>query len=219
MGPARREYVARHDDEIAIPEALGFQRDQVRWGPIFAGVMTAITSLLLLGLLGVAVGLTTLNAGAVAAQGAPPPDAGRNAALWGAISGVLAFLTGGYVAGRTAGIFDRKWGAVNGAMVFVLGVPLILLLASQGLGTVLGSLGSFASALEPGQVQNAGEQARQAASQTTPGDVARTAAQVKTATWMAFVGGLLWLGAAAIGGLMGTRRTLDVETLVARSER
>jgi len=217
IGRVRQEHAAHHDDGIVIPEALGFQRDQVRWGPIFAGVMTALTSLLLLSLLGVAVGLTTVNAGVVAAQGAPPPDAGRNAALWGAISGVFAFLAGGYVAGRTAGIFDRKWGALNGAMVFVVGVPLILWLAGQGLGAVLGSLGGFASALnvDPGQVQNT---ANQAANQTAPIDVARAASQAKTSVWMALVGALLWLGAGAIGGLMGTRRTLDVETLVARSE-
>jgi hypothetical protein len=217
IGRVRQERATHHDDEIAIPEALGFQRDQVRWGPIFAGVMTALTSLLLLSLLGVAVGLTTVNAGVVAAQGTPPPDAGRNAALWSALSGVFAFLTGGYVAGRTAGVFDRKWGALNGALVFVVGVPLILWLAGQGLGAVLGSLGGFASALnvDPTQAQNA---ANQAASQTTPLDVARAASQAKTTVWMALIGTLLWLGAGAIGGLMGTRRTLDVETMVARSE-
>lgn len=217
VGQVRRERGAHPDDEIQIPEALGFQRDQVRWGPIFAGVMTALTSLLLLSLLGVAVGLTAVNAGAAAAQGTPPPDAGRNAALWGAMAGVFAFLTGGYVAGRTAAVFDRKWGALNGAMVFVVGVPLILWLAGQGLGAVLGSLGGFAGALnvDPGQVQNA---ANQAANQTAPIDVARAASQAKTSVWMALVGALLWLGAGAIGGLMGTRRTLDVETMVARSE-
>src|SRR5215212_4354162 len=71
MGRVRQEHVANHVDEIGIQEALGFQRDHVRWGPIFAGVMTALTSLVLLSLLGVADGLTTVNAGVVAAQGAP----------------------------------------------------------------------------------------------------------------------------------------------------
>src|SRR5215218_5769320 len=61
--------------ERAISDSFDLGRDRVHWGPIVAGLLTALTSLLLLGLLGLAVGLTTVNAGTAAAQGGPPPDA------------------------------------------------------------------------------------------------------------------------------------------------
>jgi hypothetical protein len=174
----------------------------VRWGPILAGFLTALTALLLLNLLGVAIGLTALNAGTAAAQGGPPPEAGRNSAIWAAIAGILSFLLGGYVAGRTAAVFDRGWGALNGALVFLLGVPITLWLAGQGLGAVLGSLGGLTAGLnvEPTQVQSAAEQAQQAANNVQPVDVARAAERARNAAWGALLGSLLALGASALGG-------------------
>src|SRR5215211_1068751 len=112
--------------DVAIPEAYNLGRDRVRFGPVVAGLLTALTALLLLGLLGVAIGLT-------AADGSDP-GAGTFSAIWGALTGLVAFGLGGYVAGRTAAVFDRRWGALNGALVFMLGVPLTLWLAGQGLG-------------------------------------------------------------------------------------
>src|SRR5919202_6920783 len=82
--------------ERELPDGFGPARDRVRWGPVVAGLLTALTTLLLLSLLGLAVGLTSGNAGTAAAQGAPPPDAGRNSALWAGLAGILAFLLGGY---------------------------------------------------------------------------------------------------------------------------
>ena len=75
-----------NDVELEIPKALNFGRDRVRWGPVLAGVFTALTSMVALSLLGAAFGLTAMNAGTAAIQGGPPPDAGRNAAIWGAVS-------------------------------------------------------------------------------------------------------------------------------------
>ena len=96
-----------HEIEVPISKDLNFTRDRVRWGPVLAGLFTALTTMVALALLGAAIGLTAMNAGTAAIQGGPPPDAGRNAAVWGAISAIIAFLWGGYVAGRSAAVFDR----------------------------------------------------------------------------------------------------------------
>ena len=79
-----RDRDTEHD--VKIPEALNFTRDRVRWGPIIAGLATALTTLLMLSLLGLAIGLTVVNAGDAAAQGGAPDGLGRNSAIWGAIS-------------------------------------------------------------------------------------------------------------------------------------
>ena len=130
-------------------------------------------------------------------------------------------MLGGYVAGRTAAVFDRGWGALNGAMVFLIGVPITLWLAGQGLGSVLGSVGGLANSLAAnpqvaqqaqqgaaqaaGQVQQAAQQAQQAAQQN-PTAVGDAAAQVRNGAWLSLVGILLGLGASALGGALGTRR-------------
>ena len=204
--------------DVEIPEALNFTRDRVRWGPITAGLATALTSLLMLSLLGLAIGLTVVNAGDAAAQGGAPDGLGRNSAIWGAISGLIAFFLGGWMAGRSAAVFDRGWGALNGALVFLVAVPVILWLASTGLGTVLGSLGSLAGSVnpDPGTAQNVAEQARQAAQNTQPIDVARAAANARNTAWGTLLGMVLALGASAVGGMLGTRRELEVNQKTGR---
>lgn len=187
-------------------------RDRVRWGPVVAGLLTALTSLLILSLLGAAIGLSAMNAGTAAAQGGVPADAGRNTAIWGAIAGILAFLIGGFVAGRAAAVVDRGWGALNGALVFLLAVPIVLWLAGQGLGAALGTLGSMAGGfrIDPAQVQGAAAQAGQAAQNAQPIDVARAAANARNTAWGTLLGILVALAASALGGAAGTRRDVGV---------
>jgi hypothetical protein len=199
--------------DAAIPEAYNLGRDRVRFGPIVAGLLTALTSLLLLGLLGVAIGLTAVNAGDAAARGDAGAGTGLFSALWGALTGLIAFGLGGYVAGRTAAVFDRRWGALNGALVFMLGVPLTLWLAGQGLGFATGALGDFVGALniDPGQAQGAAGQLQGAAQQVRPVDVARAAENARNGAWGTLLGSLLALGASGLGGWLGTRRELEVE--------
>jgi hypothetical protein len=202
----------RDDDvEMEIPKALNLGRDRVRWGPIVAGFVTAMTTLVALSLLGAAIGLTAMNAGTAAIQGGPPPDAGRNAAIWGAISAIIAFLWGGYVAGRSAAVFDRTWGMWNGALVFLLAVPVALWLAGQGLGAAAGSLGNLTAALGINPSQAAAS-AQQSAQSMTPYDVAQMAQSTRTAAVVALLGMLCGFVAAGVGGAMGTRRTLELET-------
>jgi hypothetical protein len=209
-------------DTADLPRTLNIGHDRVRWGAIIAGLLTALTTLLVLNLLGLAVGLTTVNAAQAVAQGGAPSDLGRNAGIWAAISGLLAFLLGGYVAGRTAAVFDRGWGALNGALVFMLGVPITLWLASQGIGSILGSVGSLANSLSAnpqiaqqaqqsaGQAQQAAQQAQQAAQQnaTAIGDAA---ARVRDGAWISLIGVLVGLGASALGGAWGTRREVRLD--------
>lgn len=213
------------DAEVAIPEAYNLDRDRVRFGPIFAGLLTALTTLLLMGLLGLALGLTAVNAGDAAIRGDAGAGTGTFSAIWGAFTGLVAFLLGGYVAGRTAAVFDRRWGALNGALVFMLGVPLTLWLAGQGLGFATGVIGDFVASLNanPAQVQGAAQgaasTARGVAAQVQPIDVARAAEAARNGAWGALLGTALALGASALGGWLGTRRELEVDRPVTTVER
>jgi hypothetical protein len=207
--------------EREAQDGFDLRHDRVHWGPIIVGLLTAFTTLLLLSLLGLAVGLTTVNAGTAAAQGGPPADVGRNSAIWAGISGIVSFLLGGYVAGRTAAIFNRSWGALNGAVVFMLAVPVILLLAGQGLGTVLGSLGSLSGALASNPsaaqaAQGAAGQAQATAQSIEPVDVARAAEAARNTAWGTLGGSLVALAASALGGYLGTRHPTATQRTTTR---
>lgn len=211
---------------MEIPAALNLSRDQVRWGPIVAGLVTALTTMLLLNLLGIALGLTAVDAAGTAQRGAAPEGAGTMAAIWAGISAIIGFFSGGWVAGKTAAVFSRGAGAFNGAMVFLLAVPVTLWLASAGLGALLGSLGSFAGAMniDPAQAQNAAQsafgQAQQAAGDASRSEVTNAAQTAKTVAasgaWGALIASLLGLGAATLGGSIGTRRHVDKEDLTSK---
>ncbi|HEY8597624.1 MAG TPA: hypothetical protein VIL85_04295, partial [Thermomicrobiales bacterium] len=153
--------------DMDIPETYALDRDRVRWPAVFAGLLTALTMLITLGVLGLAVGLTSVDAGQAVAQRGVPSGLGLGSGIWAGVSALLAFLLGGWVAGRTAAAFGKGWGALNGMLVFLLAVPLTLFLASRGLGALLGSFGSFAQSLniDPQQVQQGAQGAAQQAQQ------------------------------------------------------
>jgi hypothetical protein len=184
---------------VTNPVYLEDERDRIRWGPIIAGFFTAMTTLLVLNVLGLAIGLTAVSPRAFPGQAGFPPDVATMSAAWAAIATVISFLLGGLVAGRTAAVVDRGMGALNGALVFVVAIPVTLWLAGQGIGTVLGGLAAFARELDvvvtmpaPGSMSSA--------------DVALIAAQVRDGALGVLVALALGLAAAGLGGALGTVR-------------
>jgi len=203
--------------EVDIPETYALDRDRVRWPAVFAGLLTALTTLITLAVLGLAVGLTSVDAGAAVAQRGVPSGLGLGSGIWAGVSALLAFLLGGWVAGRTAAVFGKGWGALNGMLVFLLAVLATLWLAGNGLGALLGSFGGFAQSLniDPNAVRDAagqaGQNAQQNAQQVTPEQAAQAATNARNAAWSTLLGLGLGTGAATLGGLLGTRNHLDVD--------
>ena len=175
---------------VPVVSAGARRWDIPQWGPIFAGLIVTVAALVLLTLLGVAVGLT-----------ADPVltgdfDLGVAATVWGVASAVVAFLAGGVVAGSTAA---RSMGAggFHGAMVGVFAVAAITLAAAFGLGNLLGAgaanLGQIAEIAPAFETQEAVQFAQ------AQSDDAQVAAW---ATFFSLVGAIV---VAAIGGGIGGR--------------
>ncbi len=126
MGGPRVENVAVPGPAVRRETRIDFVRafDSVRWGPILAGLFTTFATLVILSLLGVAVGLTAAtgnpNGGAAAAANNHASGYGNGAAIWAAISALIAFFLGGYVAARTAAFKGAHNGWINGAMVWAI---------------------------------------------------------------------------------------------------
>ena len=104
------------------------RRGRVRWDSIWAGVLVAIPTFLLLELLALGIGL---------------PVAGTSAADWiSAIIGLIAFFIGGCLAGWTSSRRrDATLGLLNGLLVWALGTVLVLALSAFGLVPLFGLLG------------------------------------------------------------------------------
>ena len=165
-----------------------FNKDRVRWGPIWAGLIVAIATFLLLTTAAIAIGAQAVEAGTDAG------DAGAASGIASAIIALVAFLAGGFVAARTAGVIGRGYGALNGFLVWALGVVLILALAAFGLGSLFGASGDlFAQYQQMGQPQPEG---------VDPNAVAEG---VRNSSIGAFLAMLLPALAATAGGWLGSR--------------
>jgi hypothetical protein len=170
-------------------------KDRVRWGPIVAGLLTAISSFILLSLLATAIGLQTVDSG-----NTNPQAAAQTSAIVAAVLGLIAFFLGGYVAGRTAAVRTKADGALNGFLMWALGLLTILVLAGLGLGQVFGAAGD--------QFGNYGRLG------TTGADRNAIADALRNGALGAFLGMLLPAIAATVGGWLGAReQDNDTETV------
>lgn len=190
--------------------------DSVRWGPIVAGLFTALSTLAVLSLLGLAIGAASYDAGDRAR------DYGIGAGLWGGLSALLAFFAGGWLAARTSAVRGERNGLLNGAMVWALAIPLLLYLLTSGIGAATRTAGNIAAAgsqaaaqaadgnVTAGQAQDAAGNAVNNAQQQI--DAAVTPQRIDNAadaTGRGLLGTLgsllLGLGAASLGGYFGSR--------------
>jgi hypothetical protein len=152
---------------------------------VWAGLITALTTFLLLQLLAIGIGIVGIG-----------PN-GAGGALVSAILGLIAFFLGGLVAGMTSAVRGPIPGLVNGFLVWALGTVVILLLSSLGLGQIFGALGNLVG--QVGVLQNI-QQGGVNAPNVEPSQVASA---VRTGAIGAFFGLLLSAVAATVGGFIG----------------
>jgi hypothetical protein len=157
----------------------------ISWGSAFFGWLSAngfaVLLLALLSALGVAFGLTAGVQDAQSATDQAATGLGLGAGIALLVALFLAYLAGGYVAGRMA----RFDGAKQGVAVWVIGLLVVLLLALAGL--VFGSQYNVLSRLDLPRIPI------DEGTATTAGIIALVAVLVVT------------LVAAVLGGLMGVR--------------
>lgn len=160
--------------------------DRLRWGPVVGGVLAALAGLIVLNVLGLAVGLSVSSATSPSLH-----DLQTAAGIWGAISALVAFFVGGWLAGHTAapGVSVRSGfpGTINGAMVWATALLVLVVLGSFGVSDALGYFGASLHALTTAVHGNAGS-------------------PLQTATidaWGTFIALVLTLVVSAVGGWVG----------------
>ena len=185
-GRRDRDDRSRGDGDSASGNDSLDRRDSARWGPIWAGLITALTTFLLLQLLAIGIGIVGIG-----------PDQGGFGAIVVAIISLIAFFVGGAVAGMTSSVRGPVPGLINGFLVWALGTVLILLLSALGLGQIFGALGSVVGQVGVLQdIQQGGVNAPNV-------DPSQVASDVRVGAIGAFFGLLFSAVAAMTGGLVG----------------
>jgi hypothetical protein len=159
---------------------------QLRWGPIWAGLLMALGVFFLLS-------LTAIAAGLQAAPGAPEEDLGIVAIIATSAIALVSFFLGGFVSSWSAGLADPGRALLNGFLVWTLWLVIVILLATVGLGAIVGAMGDLF------------------------GDVAVTGADVdpaelvdilRSSAWQTLLALGLTAAASTLGGAVGAREEL-----------
>ena len=132
----------------------------VSWPAIFASLAVAISVMLLLTLAGVAVGISEADPAVDGEQSIT-----MGAAVWQAVSMLVAAFVGGYVAARLSGLRRTADGVLHGAVSWGATTMLYAALATTALGTLTAGMFGLLAPAAP-------ERAASAASAITANDPA-----------------------------------------------
>jgi hypothetical protein len=176
--------------------------DRVRWGPILAGLFTAIASQLVLSAFGAAIGLTT-----VANSGSPRSDAGdvgSAVGIWSIISLLIALFIGGWVTSRSAGPINKNTALLNGAILWATTLAISAWLLSNGVSGAFGVVASNAGAAI-NQVQQSGTNLPNSLPNVTAEQTRDIAGNAAKVGWSFALGSLLALVSSLFGASVGAR--------------
>ncbi len=138
--------------------------NQVSWGAIFAGAVTALVTQVVLNMVGVGVGLSSVST--TAADNPAASTLSMGAGIWFVASGIVASLAGGFLAGRLSGKPVTGAAGLHGLVSWAVTTLVVLYLLTSAAGGLIG--GAFsgvtstlggAGSLVGGTVQTAAQAA------------------------------------------------------------
>jgi hypothetical protein len=142
---------------------------RMSWGAALAGAVVALSLQLLLSLLGLGIGLATIDPAAGDTPGAA--SFGIATGIYYAIVTLVSLFAGGWVAGHLAGMPRRIDGLLHGLVTWSVATLLLLYVVTTTVGAVLsGALGIVSSTL-----QAAGQSAQAAAGAVAQSDIGEEA--------------------------------------------
>jgi hypothetical protein len=150
--------------------SVGLQTDDVRtvllnkisWGAVIAGVVVSLVAHLILNMIGIGVGASTVDVAAADNPAASSFSIG--AAIWWTVSGIIAAVLGGYTAGRLSGKPKNATASWHGLVTWALTTLMIFWLLSSAVGGILGGIYNTVS----GAIGSVGSAAGTAAQSAAP---------------------------------------------------
>ncbi len=117
---------------------------RISWGAILSGTLTAIVVAFLLNILGLGIGLTTID---------PMTEAntldglGTGTLVWWGVSNIAALFIGGMVAGRMSGLPSNSDGGLHGFLAWSLYLIISLYLVTSSIGGILNGMANTVSSV------------------------------------------------------------------------
>ncbi len=107
----------------------------VNWSAVWIGTLASLSSALIIGLAGIAIGARSIVPGDRILRWS---DVGFGALLFTVLGAFFSFVIGGWIAGKIAGTQISERSALHGAMVWLLAVPILVVFAALGVGAFFG---------------------------------------------------------------------------------
>lgn len=137
--------------EPVVQNLIPSPAKRVSWGAIFGGVTVALVTQLLLGVLGLAIGASTIDP---LRANTPTQGLGIGTGIWFLLTGLLSLFAGGWTAGRLAGVPRAIDSALHGVLTWGIATLLTFYLLTTAVGAIMGgaarALGQGASAVGQG---------------------------------------------------------------------
>ncbi len=116
--------------------------NRVSWGAVLAGVVAALVVQLLLNILGLGIGASSLDA-TNAADNPTASGFSLTAGIWWTVSGIIASFVGGAVAGRLCGAGSVSTARWHGFVTWATATLVIFYLLTSAVGGIIG--GTFSA--------------------------------------------------------------------------
>lgn len=132
------EYTSKKLDNLANKVS------RVSWGAIIAGTLTALAIVTMLNLLGLGIGLTTIDP---MTESDPFSGLGTGALIWFGLSNLVALFVGGLIAGRMCGLPSNSDGGLHGFLSWALFAMVTLFLVTSSVGMIANGMSNAISGL------------------------------------------------------------------------
>lgn len=174
--------------------------DQVRWGPILAGIAIALGTQLIISALAMAIGLSA------GATGADAGSVGFGVVIWSIISLLISLFLGGWVMAQSCGPMTKKTAVLNAAILWGATLALSSWLLASGISGAVGAAAANAGEIANQVQQQGGVNIPNQAPNVGPNQVRDLAGNTAKAAWSFLLGSLLSLAGAMIGAALGARK-------------
>ncbi len=125
--------MARENENVITTEEGHVCWSFASWGAIFAGVVIVLAIEFVFGLLGLAIGLWSVNPTATGQM----QTLGIGAMIWWLITTLISVFLGGWVAGRLAGESSAVDSSIHGIVTWGIATLITIWLVTAGVGTLI----------------------------------------------------------------------------------
>lgn len=152
---------------VVAPAGTTAWLPRLSWGAVLAGAVVAIAVGVMLNVLGLAIGVSTIDP---ATPGETPSAGalGTASGIWLLVTNLLGLGFGGWVAARLSGTPDATDGALHGLSVWGISFLVSAVLLGNAISGAASTVVSGASSVVGGTMQGAGQAAGQAAQALAP---------------------------------------------------